>query len=76
MNQYTEAAALSHHFPTSALSALTGDTLTDAARDLNVVSVCLGCGTVVVAPDAVSAVHFRASDFDFSCCPDSDDVRY
>ena len=74
-NTYTESQALNHH---GIGVGLTGDALTDAARQAGIVSACLGCGTVVAVPTGTSeAARARfAKAFDFSCCADSDDIEY
>jgi hypothetical protein len=43
-----------------------------------VLSVCLGCASIIVAPDAVSREAYRKIiDFDaIDCCPDADRVNY
>ena len=75
-NQYTERQALAHHG--IGHNATTDDALTDSARAAGVVSVCLGCGTIVCEPTGTSeAARARfARAYDFSCCDDSDDILY
>jgi len=75
-NQYTERQALNQHG--IGINAQSDDSLTDTARANGVVSVCLGCGTIVcVAPGTDERTRARmARTFDFSCCDDSDDILY
>lgn len=87
MNTYTEAEALNHH---GIGVGLDGDALTDAARQAGIISACLGCGTVVGMADPIVVCGAEVTDpvrreitrkayaahYDFSCCPDSDDILY
>jgi hypothetical protein len=71
-NQYTEDAALAHH----GIPAENG--LDYIRHEALVLSVCLGCASIIVAPDAVSREAYRKIiDFDaIDCCPDADRVNY
>jgi hypothetical protein len=71
-NRYTEDAALAHH----GIAAENG--LDYVRHEALVLSVCLGCASIIVAPDAATRVAMRAIiDWDaIDCCPDADRVNY
>ena len=78
MNTFTMHEALNHHgIGTPDMSE---DTLTDTARQAGVVSVCLGCGSIVgMGSDWEGEEETRkayAERYDFSCCADSDDILF
>lgn len=71
-NRYDEDTALAVH----GIAAENG--LDYVRHEALVLSVCLGCASIIVAPDAVSRVAYREHlDFDtIDCCPNADRVNY
>lgn len=70
-NRYSEESALLAFDPNC-------DNLDYVRHVALILSVCLGCGTTIQAPDAVSWGAFKnVIDFDaIDCCPDADRVNY
>jgi hypothetical protein len=77
----TETTVLAHH----GIVAGAGQNLADVARDHGVIYACLGCGSILTAPEGMTTEGYRAANPWFSrdlqaewaeCCADEDSVIY
>jgi hypothetical protein len=82
-NIHTTRDVLTHH--NIAPVGCSDESLTDYARDHGVLTVCLGCATVTVAPAGYSTEDYHAANpwarevLDsgaWDCCPDANTITY
>jgi hypothetical protein len=81
MTTNTERSVLAHH----GIAAPAHRSIVDTARDHGVLTACLGCGTVVVAPEGFSTEdYYQAQPWAretiasgaWDCCPDAETITY